>query len=237
RRGGQAEAQPRGGGRRPAGVRPSSTAGRPGPAQATGRGARPRPLPSVQFGNSVQVLDSYIIEESEDGLCIIDQHALHERILYNQISARLDDGPLASQQLLVPELVELPKPEFYAVMDLREELTRFGMDIEEFGESTVIVRAFPQVLGKFDGASFFEDMLDELEGVEGARDVDGRLERLKKMMACKGAVKAGQRLSPEQIRRLLERRHGAAPTDTCPHGRPTTITLSRRELDRQFQRT
>ncbi|NIO12430.1 MAG: DNA mismatch repair protein MutL, partial [Hydrogenophaga sp.] len=69
---------------------------------------------------------------------------------YNEISARLDEGPLASQQLLVPELVELPKPEFYAVMDLREELARFGMEVEEFGESTVIVRAFPQVLGKFE---------------------------------------------------------------------------------------
>ncbi len=237
RRGGTPEPSRRAARRSPRGGRPAARQSSPGAAAAPERHAPRRPLPAVQFGNCVQVLDCYIIEEQEDGLCIIDQHALHERILYNEISARLDEGPLASQQLLVPELVELPKPEFYAVMDLRGELARFGMEVEEFGESTVIVRAFPQVLGKFDGRSFFEDLLDELAGVEGARKVDGRLEKLKKMMACRGAVKAGQRLSPQQIRRLLERRHRPGPTDTCPHGRPTTISLSRRELDRQFHRT
>jgi DNA mismatch repair protein MutL len=183
------------------------------------------------------VLDTYIVEEAEDGINLIDQHALHERILYNRIRENLEEGRLSSQQLLVPDLVELPQPEFYAVMDLKDELARFGLDIEAFGERTVIVRAFPQVMGRFDGKAFFRELLDELEGPEGARRVDGRLEKLARMMACKGAVKAGQRLSPDQMRRLLEQRHEAGPTDNCPHGRPTTITLTRRELDKQFHRT
>ena len=202
----------------------------PGPLAAA-------PQVRVQFGNCLQVLDTYIIEETGEGVNVIDQHALHERILYNQMTRRLAEGSLASQQLLVPELVELPQQEFYAVMDLKEDLTRFGMSCEAFGERTVIVRSFPQVLGRFDGKAFFQDLLDELEGPEGARQVDGRLEKILKLMACGGAVKAGQRLSAEQMRRLLEQRHEAGPADTCPHGRPTTILLTRRELEKQFHRT
>ncbi|MHC4480376.1 MAG: DNA mismatch repair endonuclease MutL [Planctomycetota bacterium] len=189
------------------------------------------------LGTCVQVLDSYIVEESEEGINLIDQHALHERILYNRIKERLPQGRLDSQQLLVPELVELPQQEFYAVMDLKEDLARFGMDVEAFGERTVIVRSFPQMLGRFDGRSFFEELLAELEGSEEGRKVDARLEALIKMMACRGAVKAGQRLSADQMRRLLEDRREAGPTETCPHGRPTTILLTRRELEKQFRRT
>ncbi len=207
------------------------------PGTRTAPSARGEGAPRVRFGNCSQVLDAFIIEEAEDGINIIDQHALHERILYNRISRRLEEGPLNSQQLLVPELVELPKQEFYAVMDLEEELARFGMEIEAFGDRTVLVRAFPQILGKFDGRSFFEELLAELEGSEGSRNVEGRLEKLKQMMACRGAVKAGQRLSPGQIRHILAQRAEAGATDTCPHGRPTTIRLSRRELDRKFRRT
>ncbi|MFW6189680.1 MAG: DNA mismatch repair endonuclease MutL [Planctomycetota bacterium] len=188
-------------------------------------------------GGCMQVLDSFIVEETEDGINLIDQHALHERILYNRIRRRLEQSGLDSQQLLVPELVELPRQEFYAVAALEEQLGRFGMDIEEFGEQTIIVRSFPQVLGKFDGEAFFRDLLDELEGPEGAQKVDGRVEKIVRMMACKGAVKAGQRLSPEQMREILRARAEEGACGTCPHGRPTTIELTRSELNRQFRRT
>ena len=207
----------------------------PGPLPAGERPATTAPPP--RFGNCIQMLDSYIVEETEDGIDIIDQHALHERLLYNQISRRLEKGVLDSQQLLVPELVELPQQEFYAVMDLQEDLARFGMDIEAFGERTVIVRSFPQIMRRFDGKAFFEELLVEMEGPAGVRKVDGRLDRLVKVMACKAAVKAGERLSPEQLRRLLEQRAEYGPTDTCPHGRPTVLHLSRRQLDKQFRRT
>ncbi len=224
---------PAGGGRgRAAGARLGS--GSPGRAAGDAPG---RSRMQVQYGNCVQVLDSYLIEETDEGLNIIDQHALHERLLYNEIKERLREGPLYSQRLLVPDLVELPRPDFYAVMDLQEDLARFGMQIEAFGDQTVIVRAFPQILGKFDGRSFFEDLLAEMEGGEERRQVDRRLERLVRMMACRAAVKAGQRLRPEQIKNLLRKRGEFGPADTCPHGRPTTITLSRGQLERQFRRT
>jgi DNA mismatch repair protein MutL len=229
-----------------AGIRPGPLAAREGraspphlPAPEPDKAHVGQPAPHVQarFGNCLQVLDTYIVEEADEGINIIDQHALHERILYGQMRERLGHGPLDSQQLLVPELVELPQQEFYAVMGLKDDLARFGMNVEPFGDRTVIVRSFPQVLGRFDGKAFFEDVLDELEGPEGARRVDGRLEKLMKVMACRGAVKAGQRLSAEQVRWLLEKRASAESSDTCPHGRPTTILLSRKELEKQFKRT
>jgi DNA mismatch repair protein MutL len=213
---------------------------RPAPAAVAATEGGGQGAPAVarsRFGNCMQVLDTYLVEEEEQGLCIIDQHALHEAILYNEIEDRLEQGSLNSQQLLVPELVELPRQEFYAVMEMKEQLARFGMEIEAFGEQTVIVRSFPQILDRFDGRSFFEDLLAELEGPEGARKVDGRLEKVVKMMACRAAVKAGQRLSPEQIRHLLAKRRAGGPTDNCPHGRPTTIRLRKAELDRKFRRT
>ncbi len=212
------------------------------PARHGPRGFTPGPReevaapPRSAFGPCMQVLDTYIVEETAEGVNLIDQHALHERILYNQVRRRLEVGGLPSQQLLVPELVELPRQEFFAVMALAEELGRFGMAIEAFGERTVIVRSYPQVLGRFDGRTFFQELLDELEGPQDAQKVDGRLEKIVRLMACRGAVKAGKRLSPEQMRHLLESRADAGPTDTCPHGRPTTILLSREELERQFRR-
>ncbi len=221
----------------------SPEAGRRAPAPPARHGAAPGgaaavgPRVHVRFGGCLQVLDTYIIEETDDGLNIIDQHALHERMLYNEIQRRLHEGSLHSQQLLVPDLVELTQPEFYAVMDLKEDLARFGMKVEPFGERTVIVRAFPQILGKFDGRAFFADLLDELEGPDGARKVDGRLEKIVKMMACRAAVKAGQRLGPEQMQHMLRKRTEEGGLDTCPHGRPTTIHLSRKELERRFHRT
>ena len=219
--------------------RAPSTARGPAPAPMPGRPteAPPQPPLHAHYGACMQVLDSYIVEETPDGVRLIDQHALHERILYEKLRAQIDSGPPASQRLLVPELVELPKAEFLALMELAEDLRRFGMEIEEFGESTIIVRSYPQMLGRFDGRRFFHDLLDEMEGPEGVRRVDGRLDKLLTMMACKGAVKAGQRLSAEQIRRILEQRAEAGPADTCPHGRPTSILLTRRELDKQFHRT
>lgn len=189
----------------------------------------------VSYGGLMQVLDAYIVEETPDGIRVIDQHALHERILYEDIRRRIESGPLASQRLLVPDLVELPKAEFFAVLELKDDLARFGMEMEAFGENTVIVRSFPQVLGKFDGLTFFRELLAELEGPEGARKVDGRLDRIVMLMSCRGAVRSGQRLSPRQMKLILEQA-AHIQADTCPHGRPTAILISRKELEKHFGR-
>ncbi len=199
------------------------------PAAAHVRGRQP-------LGGCMQVLDTYIVLEEGDAVTIVDQHALHERLIYNEVRRRVDEGSVDSQQLLVPELVELPKQEFYTVMSLQEELARFGMQIESFGDSTVIVRSYPSVLRHFQAEAFLRDLLDALAEDGGAKALEDRVENVLKVMACRGAVKAGQRLSADQLRWLLERRAADGTTDTCPHGRPTTVTLSRTELDKQFRR-
>ncbi len=195
-----------------------------------------RTEPDVHYGNTMQMLDAFIVEEAGDGIRLIDQHALHERILYNQMKTSLQEGPLNSQQLLVPDMVELSASEFYTVMDLQDELKRFGMEIESFGDNTIVVRSFPQILGNFEGETFFRELLDDLPEDAGNREVDGRLDELLKIMACRGAVKAGDRLSPKQIQKILQQRDESGRTDTCPHGRPTSIILSHRELNKQFGR-
>jgi DNA mismatch repair protein MutL len=218
---------------------PQQSPGHGGSGHAPSPAHTPPPPPPLRahYGGCMQVLDTYIVEESPEGIRLTDQHALHECILYDRLQRRLESGPPASQRLLVPELVELPKAEFLAVMELAEDLKQFGMEAEAFGESTVIVRSYPQILGLFDARTFLQDLLGELDGPEGTRRVDGRREKVLKVMACRGAVKAGQRLSPEQMRRLLEEREEAGAGETCPHGRPVSIVIARRELERQFGRT
>jgi DNA mismatch repair protein MutL len=214
----------------PSTVRPSYSASRRGRSS-------PRQRPIRDDQRFFQVLNRYIVEECDDSIQIIDQHALHERILYEHIRQELADGPLNSQQLLVPDLVELTQPEFYAVMDMKEDLAEFGMKIEAFGEKTIIVRSVPQILRKFDGASFFRELIEEFGGPGKARRLDNRIDQLAKLMACKGAVKAGQALDRAQLRKILEQRAAVDNVDTCPHGRPTTILLTRKKLDEQFERT
>jgi DNA mismatch repair protein MutL len=210
---------------------------RPGNAEVGHGDSQSEPRgPAIHYGNTMQMLDCYIVEEVSEGIRLTDQHALHERILYNKMKENIQNGPLNSQRLLVPDLVELPKQEFYAIMELQEDLARFGMEIEAFGDSTVIVRSFPQMLGTFDGQAFFDELLGEFDGPGGGRRVDGRLDKLLKIMACRGAVKSGDRLAPKQIQNILEQRSSAGQTDTCPHGRPTSMILSRKELDKQFGR-
>ena len=220
--------------------------GRTGPpGRTSARGAEssgpdrsaPRREMYVRQGNLVQVLDSYIIEETEEGLRLIDQHALHERILYNEMKERLEEGTLNSQRLLIPQLVELPRQEFYAVMDMQDQLASLGVEMEAFGDSTVIVRSYPQLLERFDAESFLRDMLSEFDEPGQSDKLEERFDALLKMMACKGAVKAGQRLNAGQIKEILRKRESAGQVDTCPHGRPTTILLTRGELASQFGRT
>ncbi len=189
-----------------------------------------------KFRHASQFLDSYIVEECSEGIRIIDQHALHERILYEKMKQDMGEGPLASQKLLVPELVELPAAEFYAVIELKQDLHNFGMEIDSFGDETIIVRSFPQILGRFDGTEFFRDLLDEVNGPEGLKRIDSKLDKLLIVMACKGAVKAGQRLSANMMRDILQKRNELELDDTCPHGRPTTILLSSQQLRKQFKR-
>jgi len=188
-------------------------------------------------GRGIQVQNRYLIAEEGDGIVVIDQHALHERVLYERLKAKHLTGKLERQALLVPQPVTLRPAEVSAVLEARTLLEELGLSVESFGGDTVLVSAYPAILGNIDPEALLrqvvELLMSEKEGIE-RRDL---LENLLQMMACKGAVKAGDRLSDEEIEALLEQRHLCHDAHHCPHGRPTALVFSRAELDRRFQRT
>ena len=190
-----------------------------------------------RLASYIQVHNSYIVEETADGLNIIDQHALHEIILFHEIWSYIKSSKLAIQKLLIPELIELTPSDFVTIMNLKNEFCTLGLEVEEFGKSTVAIRTHPQILKNLDFHGLIQSVLEEIESDEIKGETDGILRKIGKIMACKGAVKAGQRLSPQEIQSLLDRRKEEIVTDFCPHGRPTTLEFKMSELEKQFKRT
>ena len=184
-----------------------------------------------------QIHNAFIIEETEGGLNIIDQHALHEIILYHEIERNLQASKSLSQRLLIPEMIELSPKDFFSIISLKEYLETLGLEVEEFGQHTLVIRAFPQVLKHLNAKEFIESLLAELGAEDSLKGKDKILNKLINIMACKGAVKAGQRLEPQEIEALLEKKKSInAYTNNCPHGRPTTLYFSLDELQKQFKR-
>ncbi len=192
------------------------------------------PLPDQV--RAMQVHDSYLVLETGDGLTLIDQHALHERILYEHLRKRVLAGGVESQKLLVPLPVELPPAQAAALLEHLDLLASFGLKLQDFGGNTLLVTSFPVMLRRLDPAVLLKDLSEQI--LETGRDPSRRdmLDSLLHMMSCKGAVKAGQRLTSDEIDSLLAQRHLIDDAHHCPHGRPTALTLSRAELDRQFGR-
>ena len=184
----------------------------------------------------IQLHGSYIVEEADDGIRVIDQHALHERLLFDELKEKRQTQSLVKQPLLVPQMIELSPAEFFKVMSLKDDLASLGIDIEEFGRSSVVVRAVPQQLSDCDPVELVKDVLAELEQEEAGQAGDSPADVILKVMACKAAVKAGQRLSPQEISALLDKRDAEERTSTCPHGRPSTLMFSLPELEKQFGR-
>ena len=187
--------------------------------------------------NGMQVHNRYLITENDDGVVIIDQHALHERVLYEQIREKVLAGAVESQQLLVPEPVTLSPTEAATIVEATEMLGKLGIEIEPFGGDTVLISSYPAMLANINPAEVLRQVLDKL--MAGGQTVEHRdlLDDLLHMIACKAAIKAGDRLAPEEITALLEQRHLFHDTHHCPHGRPTALVFTREELDKRFLRT
>jgi DNA mismatch repair protein MutL len=186
--------------------------------------------------SALQIHNRYLVTESDEGVIIIDQHALHERILYEQLKSRVSANAVETQNLLVPEPVDLSAAEAAAALENRDLLARLGMKIESFGGDTVLVVGYPAMLANINPVELLRDLLDRL--ATGGRQPDQRdlLDDLLHTIACKAAIKAGDRLKPEEITALLEQRHLVDDAHHCPHGRPTALVFTREELDRQFKR-
>ncbi len=185
---------------------------------------------------AIQVHDSYLIAETGDGMVVIDQHALHERILYEELRSRVALGQVESQRLLVPEPVDLPAPDAAAVLEQADVLARLGLEVEPFGGDTVLVRSVPAMLPNVEPDRMVRDLAEHLRTQPLPPTRDGLLAELLHMVACKAAIKAGQPLSPDEIDALLQRRHLVADSHHCPHGRPTALVFTRADLEKQFGR-
>ena len=185
---------------------------------------------------ALQVHNRYLVAESEDGMMVIDQHALHERILYEQLRKRVLAGAVESQSLLVPEPVDLAPAETAAVLDSRVLLAQLGLKVEPFGGNTVLVMAYPAMLANMRPEEVLRGLVDQLLSGGKAPDRRDLLDELLHSIACKAAIKAGDRLTPEEVTSLLHERHLVDDAHHCPHGRPTALVFSRQELDKLFKR-
>jgi DNA mismatch repair protein MutL len=185
---------------------------------------------------ALQLYDSYIVLETDQGMLVIDQHAFHERILFEQLKARIRAGPLESQRLLIPEPVELTSDQAARVLEHRDALAELGLGVEAFGGNTILVTSYPALLGRRSPAEVLQTVVDHLTARDRLPSREVLLNDLLSLMACHAAVRAGERLTPEQMAALLEQRHLVDDAHHCPHGRPTALLFSRHDLERQFGR-
>jgi DNA mismatch repair protein MutL len=186
---------------------------------------------------AMQIQDSYLVLETAEGMLVIDQHALHERILFEQLRRRVRDGRLEVQRLLIPEPIDLPAEQAALVLEAADSLKELGLEVSEFGGNTVLLSSYPTLLGRKSPHEIFQGVVDYLLTKERPPTKEAMLHLLMATMACKAAVKAGDRLTPEEIAHLLHLRQLAEDSHHCPHGRPTSLLFSRQELDKQFRRT
>jgi len=183
-----------------------------------------------------QIHNRYLVTEDDAGMVIIDQHALHERIMYEQIKAKVMSKSLEKQRLLVPATVQLPAAESAIALEHREMLAEIGFEIEAFGGDTIVLHTYPCMLNQASPPEMLRQVIESL--MTGGKRVNARdvLDDIMNMMACKAAVKAGDRLTATEISALLEKRDYYHDTHHCPHGRPTALFFSREQLDKMFKR-
>ena len=183
-----------------------------------------------------QVAKTYIVAEAEDGLVLVDQHAAHERLVLERMRASLAGGRVASQALLLPEVVELDEPACDRLEARAEELAEFGLDLERFGPRAMLVRGTPALLGSGDPRGLVVDLADELAAYDEALSLRERLDAVAGTMACHGSVRAGRVLSVAEMNALLREMEATPHSGQCNHGRPTWVKLAHGDIERLFGR-
>jgi DNA mismatch repair protein MutL len=183
-----------------------------------------------------QFRDTFIIAIDDDGICIIDQHVAHERVLFERIMEKLTSSPLESQRLLVPMVIELSASEREALLGRYEALASFGFELDEFGGDTVKLTAVPALLPRDACETAIRALAQDLEGLDRGLEIHEALKRIAATMACHAAVKANYPLTAEKMHHILEELRATAYSTVCPHGRPVMLRLTRREIEKNFER-
>ena len=184
-----------------------------------------------------QVHENYIIAQTATGIVIVDQHAAHERLVYERLKAQRDAQGVASQALLIPEIVELSPHDAATLIDHAKDLERLGLSLEPFGGNAIAVRATPAILGPVKAASLLHDILDELADQGHSLTLAARIDAILSRMACHGSVRSGRQMRPEEMNALLREMEATPLSGQCNHGRPTYVELKLSDIERLFGRT
>jgi DNA mismatch repair protein MutL len=210
-----------------------------GPPAARGEAAIEDGVPLERYplgAARTQLHDNYIVAQTESGLVVVDQHAAHERLVYERMKAALEAGGVPRQGLLLPEVVELDPAEIELVLNRRDELASLGLAVEPFGEGALLVREVPALLGSPDVPELIRALAQDLAEIDRARSLQGALEQVCATLACHGSVRAGRRLTLAEMNALLRQMEATPNSGQCNHGRPTYVTLSRTDIERLFAR-
>lgn len=203
--------------------------------------AEAAPEPAVETGRPLgaaraQVHENYIIAQTANGIVIVDQHAAHERLVYERLKRQMAENGIASQALLIPEIVELSPTDAARILDAAPDLARLGLVVEPFGGAAVAVREVPAILGQTDAAALLRDVLDELADQGESLLVQARIEAVLSRMACHGSVRSGRQMRAEEMNALLREMEATPHSGQCNHGRPTYVELKLPDIERLFGR-
>lgn len=184
-----------------------------------------------------QVHENYIIAQTADGIVIVDQHAAHERLVYEKLKTQMAENGVAAQALLIPEIVELSEGDCARLMAVADELSRLGLTLEPFGGGAIAVRETPAILGEVDARAMILDILDELADQGESQTVQARIEAILSRVACHGSVRSGRRMRAEEMNALLREMEATPHSGQCNHGRPTYVELKLSDIERLFGRS
>ncbi|TMM52336.1 DNA mismatch repair endonuclease MutL [Sulfitobacter sabulilitoris] len=184
-----------------------------------------------------QVHENYIIAQTATGMVIVDQHAAHERLVYEKLKRQMAENGVAAQALLIPEIVELSSGDCARLLDLAEDLARLGLGIEAFGGNAIAVRETPAILGTVDARAMVFDILDELSDQDSSTTLQARIEAILSRVACHGSIRSGRWMRGEEMNALLREMEATPHSGQCNHGRPTYVELKLSDIERLFGRT
>ena len=184
-----------------------------------------------------QVHENYIIAQTEKGIVIVDQHAAHERLVYEKLKTQMAENGVAAQALLIPEIVELSENEAAQLLDIADDLSRLGLTVEPFGGGAIAVRETPAILGEVNAAAMIRDIVDELTDQGDSASVKAKIEAILSRVACHGSIRSGRRMQAAEMNALLREMEATPLSGQCNHGRPTYVELKLADIERLFGRT
>ena len=190
----------------------------------------PLGAPIAQFG------ENYIISQNEDGIVIIDQHAAHERLVYEKLKEQAKDNKIEVQALLVPEILEFSEPEILVLMEYKDNLSRYGLKINQFGINSIAVQEIPAILNSENIKKLIFDILDELTDLENSDTLEKKINAVLSRIACHGSIRSGRMLRTEEMNSLLREMENTPNSGQCNHGRPTHISIRMSDIERLFGR-